>query len=316
MQLMWVSGPTNRIHTVSITQRGLLIAGAVVVGVSVLIGIVLHFIGLQIAIQVNPQLIGSLGGFATREEQAQTEASYRLRLMALEGKLQHAETQITTLQALKERFARLADPNAKLPAESPRGPAENQKGAGGPELPWRPPGMISVHTRSVIDDLRQADGQAEQVGRIGEQMIHSWQSQLSQLEALPTALPVGSGYSFSSGFGSRTDPITGRLSRHDGLDLRAPPGTPVFAAGSGRVLFAGYDGEYGYVVSIDHQNGLVSRYAHAREIHVNKGDTVQRGQRIAEVGNTGRSTGPHLHFEVLRGKQPENPARYLRHAGG
>jgi murein DD-endopeptidase MepM/ murein hydrolase activator NlpD len=128
---------------------------------------------------------------------------------------------------------------------------------------------------------------------------------------MPTLAPVVDGW-FSSNFGYRIDPFTGMQSFHEGIDFPAEAGTPVVAAASGKVVESGYQPQYGKVISIDHGNGLVSRYAHASEVHVNEGDLVVRGQRVAAVGSTGRSTGPHLHFEVRLNGVPQNPARFLR----
>ena len=108
------------------------------------------------------------------------------------------------------------------------------------------------------------------------------------------------------------DPFTGTQTFHEGIDFPADTGTPVVAAASGKVVEAGYQPQYGKIVAIDHGNGLVSRYAHASEVYVNEGDLVVRGQRVASVGSTGRSTGPHLHFEVRLNGVPQNPARFLR----
>ena len=102
-----------------------------------------------------------------------------------------------------------------------------------------------------------------------------------------------------------------RAALHTGLDFAAPVGTPILAAAGGRVIEAGPDGAYGQSMQVDHGNGLVTRYAHTSQFLVQPGELVRRGQPIARVGNTGRSTGPHLHFEVLLGGIPQDPARFL-----
>ena len=128
--------------------------------------------------------------------------------------------------------------------------------------------------------------------------------------AFPSRNPVPNGRRNSS-FGTRVDPINGRSAFHSGLDFQARAGTPIHASAGGRVVFSGYHREYGYLVEIDHGNGLVSRYAHCSRLLVKVGGVVTPSQRIAAVGSTGRSTGAHLHFEVLRNGAFVNPLRYL-----
>jgi murein DD-endopeptidase MepM/ murein hydrolase activator NlpD len=102
---------------------------------------------------------------------------------------------------------------------------------------------------------------------------------------------------------------------HEGIDFSALPGTPVVAAAAGKVINAETHSQYGKLVEVDHGNGLVTRYAHNSELLVNKGDLVVRGQAIATVGSTGRSTGPHLHFEVRLNGVAQSPARFLKTTG-
>ncbi len=128
-------------------------------------------------------------------------------------------------------------------------------------------------------------------------------------------LPHGSparGKSISSRFGGRKDPFTGRTAMHSGLDFRAQRGSPIRATAEGLVVKAGKNGGYGKMVEIDHGNGLTTRYAHMSRILVKKGDRVPRGYKIGKVGSTGRSTGPHLHYEVRRNGQSLNPIHYVR----
>lgn len=115
----------------------------------------------------------------------------------------------------------------------------------------------------------------------------------------------------SSPFGWRTDPIHGQHRFHGGMDIAAESGTPVRAPQAGQVAFSGYYGGYGNVVVLHHGQGLYTLYGHNSALLVKAGDTVQRGQVIAQVGATGRATGPHLHFEVHYNKQYVNPAQYL-----
>lgn len=130
------------------------------------------------------------------------------------------------------------------------------------------------------------------------------------LEGIPQVVPAAS-RSITSGFGYRTDPIEGGAAFHEGLDFKAPMGSPVFAAARGQVAFVGQRSGYGNVVEIDHGNGLRTRYAHMSAFRTRVGDRVLAGQVIGAVGSTGRSTGPHLHFEVRLHDQPVNPRPFL-----
>jgi murein DD-endopeptidase MepM/ murein hydrolase activator NlpD len=127
-------------------------------------------------------------------------------------------------------------------------------------------------------------------------------------------LPVAGGW-YSSNYGWRIDPFTGQRAFHEGVDFMAQMGTPIFAAAGGVVVYSDLHPQYGNMVEIDHGNDLISRYAHASRRLVKLGDVVLRGARIAEVGMTGRSTGPHLHFEVRQRGAPANPAQFLRLPG-
>lgn len=131
-----------------------------------------------------------------------------------------------------------------------------------------------------------------------------------RVKSLPLANPVP-GKSISSSFGIRKDPFNGRRAMHSGIDFRGKYGTPVLATGNGTIVKAGRKGGYGKVVEIRHSSGFVTRYAHLRRITVKKGQKVSRGQKIGTVGSTGRSTGPHLHYEVRIHGKAANPRRYL-----
>ncbi len=132
------------------------------------------------------------------------------------------------------------------------------------------------------------------------------------LALVPYRKPVVGEVEFTSGFGVRSDPFLGRPAMHTGLDFRAPTGDPIRATANGRVVSAAYQGGYGRMVEIDHGNGLSTRYGHMSEINVRAGDTVKIGQVIGAVGSTGRSTGPHLHYETRIDGEAVDPQKFLR----
>jgi murein DD-endopeptidase MepM/ murein hydrolase activator NlpD len=129
----------------------------------------------------------------------------------------------------------------------------------------------------------------------------------------PAGWPADGGF-LSSPFGRRADPFTGRMAFHEGVDIAAKLGSAIRAMADGVVTFAGHKAQYGNCVELTHARGLVTRYGHALAILVKVGDKVTRGQAIARVGSTGRSTGPHVHVEVLKNGHQVNPAGYLRRA--
>ena len=135
-----------------------------------------------------------------------------------------------------------------------------------------------------------------------------------QAKLLPTIVPVNVGYNAST-FGRRLDPFSGRTAFHEGLDFSAPNGTPIVAAAGGVVVSAEYHPEFGNMLEIDHGGDMMTRYAHASKLLAKVGDIVKRGQHIANIGSTGRSTGAHLHFEVRIKGVPQNPHKFLN-AGG
>ena len=130
------------------------------------------------------------------------------------------------------------------------------------------------------------------------------------LQGIPQVIPAAGNY-ISSGFGYRTDPFTGSAAFHAGLDFKGPIGAPIYAAADGRIAFVGKRPGYGNCVEVDHGNGLLTRYAHMSAFRAQVGQAVRAGQLIGAVGSTGRSTGPHLHFEVRLRGQPVNPRPFL-----
>jgi murein DD-endopeptidase MepM/ murein hydrolase activator NlpD len=189
-------------------------------------------------------------------------------------------------------------------------PTVSLDGAGGPELPARP-----------CDRDRTREGSPKQRLKSTESVIECLSEKVSLLEtstlahytaymAFPGRDPAP-GARVGSPYGNRLDPFTGHLSFHPGLDLVAPTGTPIIASAGGHVIQAGERNGYGNSVDIRHANGVVTRYGHASRLLVQAGDYVMPGQEIAEVGSTGRSTGPHLHFEVIIDGAQLNPKPYL-----
>lgn len=138
-----------------------------------------------------------------------------------------------------------------------------------------------------------------------------WDSLRRAMGSLPLGLPLRGEYEITSGFGSRKDPINRRSAMHEGVDFKARLRSPVAATAAGRVAFAGVKGGYGRMVEIDHGLGVKTRYAHLAAIHVKTGQAVALGQRVGLLGSSGRSTGPHLHYEVLVNEVPRNPARFF-----
>lgn len=131
-----------------------------------------------------------------------------------------------------------------------------------------------------------------------------------QSKLLPTIQPVNVSYN-ASGFGWRLDPFSGRSAFHEGIDFSSPAGTPIVAAAGGVVVAAEYHPQFGNMLEIDHGGELLTRYAHTSKIYVKVGDIVKRGQHVADIGSTGRSTGAHLHFEVRIKDIPQNPHKFL-----
>ena len=209
------------------------------------------------------------------------------------------------LDGLGERLARIA---GLKPQELPSLQQGSLPGRGGAVSP-SPARQLSVQEFSdlLAKLARQVDERTDQLGVLEALLVQNSASRMF----LPTLMPILDGW-FSSNFGYRIDPFTGLRSFHEGVDFPTESGTPIVAAASGKVVYAGWHAQYGKMIEIDHGNGLVSRYAHASQVFVREGDLVARGQRVAAVGSTGRSTGPHLHYEVRLNGVPQNPARFLQ----
>jgi murein DD-endopeptidase MepM/ murein hydrolase activator NlpD len=189
---------------------------------------------------------------------------------------------------------------ARAPAREAPAQAEPSGASGGPRLP----------ERTSAGDLGAVNAQLARIETQITSVANAAAQQSLELMRLPTRLPIA-GAALTSTFGNRVDPFDHTREFHPGIDFAARLGTPIASAAGGIVAFAGFRRDYGWVVEIDHGNGLSTRYAHASELLVHAGEVVGPGDRIAMVGSTGRSTGPHLHFEVLRAGDHVDPRHYL-----
>lgn len=195
------------------------------------------------------------------------------------------------LRRMRGVFSDLGLNMAQLEAATPR------SAIGGPFVPVKLPSDAGAFERQLY-------------------RIHISRAQMQRLNAtlslVPYRKPVIGEVEFTSGFGVRSDPFLGRPAMHTGLDFRAATGDPVRVTANGRVVSSGWSGGYGRMVEVDHGNGLSTRYGHLSEIHVKVGDVVKIGQVIGAVGSTGRSTGPHLHYETRIDGDAVDPQKFLR----
>jgi len=304
MQLMWVSGPTGKVHTISITARRVLIAFGAVAFACATAGFLLYLVGFKIAVESSPELARSLGGVTTEAEQQRMEAMYRGRLATLQEALNTTAQELQQLQTIKNRFMDMATPGSMREKRS-----TGENGKGGPFVPTSRYTIQDNKSLTANFDMTSAD--INQLQKAVVNLRADWDKQLTWLQTLPTGIPIGGDYRVSSGFGLRNDPFTGTLARHEGLDFTAATGTPILSAADGVVTRSGWEDTYGNIVEVTHAEGFVTRYAHISKRLVTEGQKVKRGQRIAEVGNTGRSTGPHLHYEVFRFGRVLDPAQVV-----
>ena len=223
------------------------------------------------------------------------------RLALLDPSLDRVESnQTKALAAIDTAAERAASRDAAIVAETGLDPAKlvlphGEDGVGGPYIP-------------AEFDANAPDPALMRVARD----VATAERLRSLMSFVPLRMPLSGDPSVTSGFGYRADPFLGRLALHPGVDLAEAYGAEIHAAASGRVAHAGPAGGYGNMVEIDHGNGLVTRYAHMSDVLVEEGQEVDRGAVLGRLGSTGRSTGPHLHYEVRVDGEPVDPERYLR----
>ena len=226
-------------------------------------------------------------------------------LAAMAIKLGEMQAQLMRLDALGERVQGLA---GVKPEEFNFKEAPGRGGAESSSLYDR-----RSHDMNMSEFQQALDAMSRDVGfrtdylNVVETVL---MSDRIKSKLLPTNQPVNVNYN-SSSFGWRLDPFTGRSAFHEGLDFPASVGTSIVAAAAGVVIAAEYHPQYGNMLDIDHGNDIITRYAHASRLFVKVGDIVQRGQHIADIGTTGRSTGPHLHFEVRIKGVAQDPRKFL-----
>jgi murein DD-endopeptidase MepM/ murein hydrolase activator NlpD len=309
MDILITHGGLARTRSLHVRPAQLWIMGVTLfVMLLLLSGTVYHFIFLKAAREGWP-VVSNLVKLVVRDEFEQRDRFMRENLDAMAQKVGEMQAKVVKLEAMGERVAGLAGiksdelrANGPVPGSKPIAPVGG--GRGGPYVPVDSPSL--EHLNSVVDALdSQADRSGDIFTLIESRLLERRLEQLMVPSAAPVNGPIG------SGFGFRLDPFTGRAALHTGLDFPSDIGTAIHAAAGGVVLSADFQQAYGNTVEIDHGNGVVTRYAHASRLLVRPGEVVRRSQLIANVGNTGRSTGPHLHFEVLLNGVPQNPARFL-----
>jgi murein DD-endopeptidase MepM/ murein hydrolase activator NlpD len=308
LNIIVVSGAMGRARTLTLDWRHWTFGGLGLLTLFLAFTLLFNYLTLRYAAAINHPILQAILLADQREEALKAQEIVQGHLNAMAVKLGELQAQMLRLDGLGERLAQLA---GLKPHDLPP-PLEPGKapGRGGPA-----PTLSRDLTVDEFSDLlgqlsRQVEERSDQLGVLEALLV----STSANKKFLPTLSPIEEGW-FSSNYGWRIDPFTGQKSFHEGIDFPADVGTPIVAAASGIVIFADVHPQYGKMIEIDHGNGLVSRYAHASVLLVKEGDLVVRGQRLARVGTTGRSTGPHLHFEVRLNGAPQNPARFLQSAG-
>ena len=297
MQLIVTDAWLARSRVIHLTGSGLLAAGLAAAALLVFLSLgVYHWVFLKAAREGWP-LVGPIVKLIVRDEVALRDRFLRENLDAMARRVGELQAKLVQLESLGERVSGLAGIS---PADIRKTPAQG--------------GALVSDRRLSMGELQQILAQLDLAATQREDWMTVVETSLFDQKIrkmmIPTQQPVAEG-ALGSPFGWRIDPMSGRSALHTGLDFQADRGTPILAAAGGVVVDQQYHPAYGIMVEIDHGNELRTLYAHASAAFVKSGDLVKRGQKIAEVGSSGRSTGPHLHFEVLVQGVPQDPRKFL-----
>lgn len=304
MKIIVVHGKHNVSRALTLSPLGRVVFGFCLLGIPALLG---GFTGYYLAAG-DGSLISRDAAESWRQslsEQQQlleeTRKQADQQLLGLSVKVAEMQARLVRLDAVGERLTR-GKGFARGEFDFSQPPA-----MGGPEM-----GLLPINTESMdfvrsIDELSaRIDDRWAQLNTLEGMMNQSDSSE----RAFISGVPVQGGWQ-SSPYGYRTDPFTGRLAWHNGVDFAGPAGAEIFTVAAGVVTWASEREGYGLLVEINHGNGYVTRYAHNDTIKVKVGDVIQKGQVVALMGNTGRSTGAHVHYEVYKDGRAVDPASYL-----
>lgn len=291
-----MTGPHSRVREITLTARHLVFGGATVLALLCGASWMINSVNNE-----TKNLLHAMEKKELLEKRfvANSEDDYETKLMELQARLEDAQRNLDQLDALRTQLMRS---NGQVSAINLSN-ADFGNAQGGPLKPSN----VTINLgnqdeqygarldRTVQDSIALN----VRVQEMQKSLTHTW----DVANSIPKASPLPLMPQASSGLGYRSDPFTGKVAWHEGTDFPAAYGTPILATADGTVIRAAWDEEYGYVVDVQHKNAVVTRYAHAQELLVKPGDFVKQAQAIAKVGSTGRSTGPHLHYEVLRDGQ-------------
>lgn len=306
MQILITHGTLARTRVLSFNRFQLAGALALLIVVLMLLsGTIYHAVFLKAAREGWP-VVSQIVRLVVRDEFAQRDRFMRENLDAMAQKVGEMQAKLVRLEAMGERVSGLAGvkPEELSPAPIPA----KAGGQGGPFVPAKKLTLDQLNGTLASLDI-QTEQSTDLFTLVESKLFERRLASLMIPNSRPLNAPVG------SGFGFRSDPFTGRAALHTGLDFAADTGTPIMAAAGGVVRSTDHHPAYGNLLEIDHGNGLITRYAHTSRILVKAGDVVKRAQVVAEVGSTGRSTGPHLHFEVMVEGVLQDPAKFLAGKG-
>lgn len=303
MHIILVSNRLATAKSISLGTRHLLLGLALLTAAIVALSSSMFYLVFSHAVEIKLPLVQTLL-LSAQEQQAQNAKEFmRENLNAMAVRLGQMQAQLIRLDALGERLSALAGikPQEFRMSEPP--------GLGGAL-----PASIPVQDLSMNELAEQLDALSKNLENRYDYMgileNRLFDARVKK-KLMPTVKPVDVAWNASS-FGWRIDPFTGQKAMHEGIDFLVDTGTPIHAAAGGLVVVAQLHPQYGNMIDIDHGNDFTSRYAHASKLLVKAGDLVQRGAVIAMSGSTGRSTGPHVHFEVRYKGVAQNPNRFLK----
>ena len=303
MHIILVSDRLATAKSISLGANHLLLGVALLTATVLALSSSLFYLVFRHAVEIKLPLVQELVLSAQAQQTQNAKEFMRENLNAMAVRVGQMQAQLVRLDALGERVSALAGfkPQEFRMSELP--------GRGGPLTTSLPAQDLSMgDLAGQLDALStHLENRYDYMGIIENRLFDA----RARKKLMPTVRPVDVDWNASS-FGWRIDPITGQNAMHEGIDFLVEPGTPVHAAAGGVVVVAQFHPQYGYMVDIDHGNDFITRYAHNSKLLVKPGDVVQRGAMIALSGSTGRSTGPHVHFEVRYKGVAQNPNRFLQ----